>query len=190
MPGSNAKGQLCINKWRNDFAFYDGKAEFRLNILIANTSEAVRFGFGQVLNNSNNQFSNLTYRVKNSTGTIVYGPSPVPSSGKDYINSYADAVSGLIAGGYDYLEIKLLITGDYYLKFYYPSPYVDNTRHYLEFFDITVVNSAGNKIAGRVWSKAWQFWSESDLFYAKMMILSDDSIVTKLIVMVSMADRF
>jgi gliding motility-associated-like protein len=179
MPGSNAKGQLCINKWRNDFAFYDGKAEFRLNISIANTSEVIRFGFGQVLDNNNNPISNLFYQVKDPTGTIVYGPFPVPSSGKGHINSYAEAVSGPFAGGYDYLEIQPLIAGDYYLEFYYPSPYVDNTRHYLEFFDITVANSTGNAIDGRVWSKAWQFWSESYPFYGKMMILSDDSIVTQ-----------
>ncbi len=179
MPVANAKGQLCINKWRNDFAFFTGKAEFRLNISIANTSETIRFGFGQVLDNSSNPISNLTYRIKDSTGTIVYGPFPVPASGKGHINSYAEAVSGPFTGGYDYLEIQPLITGDYYLEFYYPSPYVDNTRHYLEFFDITVVNSAGNAIDGRLWSKAWQFWSAGDPFYGKMMILSDDSIVTQ-----------
>jgi gliding motility-associated-like protein len=180
MPGSNAKGQLCINKWRNDFAFYDAKAEFRFNISIANTSEKIRFGFGQVLDNSNKPVSNLTYQIKDSTGKIVYGPFPVPASGKGHISTHTDAITGPFTGGYDYLEIQPLITGNYYLEFSYPPPYVDDTRHYLEFFDITVVDASGTAaIDGRVWSKAWQFWTDNDQFYGKLMILSDDSIVTQ-----------
>ena len=179
MPNSGANGQLCINKWRNDFAVYDGKAEFRLNISIANNSEQIRFGFGQVFDNDNKVISDLFYRIKNSSGLVVFGPLPVPASGKGHINSYAQAVAGPFAGGYDYLEIQPAISGDYFLEFYYPPPYLDYTRHYVEFFDITVVNAAGIAMDGRVWSKAWQFWSEGDPFYGKMMILSDDSIVTQ-----------
>lgn len=179
MPNSNAKGVLCINKWRNDFGFYGASREFRLKISIANTFEKIRFGFGQVLNNGFNPISDLIYRIKDSTGTIVYGPFPVPASGKGRIKSYAEAVTGPFAGGYDYLEIQPLITGDYFLEFYYPSPYRDDTRHYLDLFDITVVNASGTAIDGRVWSKAWQFGTGADQFYGKMMILSDDSIVTQ-----------
>jgi len=179
MPDPNAKGQLCINKWRNDFAFYDGKAEFRLNISVANTSEKIRFGFGQVLDNESKPISDLLFRIKDSTGLVVLGPVPVPTSGKGHINSYTESVSGPVAGGYDYLEVQPLISGTYYLEFYYPPSYIDDTRHYLEFFDITVVNAAGIALDGRVWSKAWQFWSQDSPFYGKMMILSDDSIVTQ-----------
>jgi gliding motility-associated-like protein len=179
MPNSSAKGQLCINKYRNDFAFFDGRAEFRLNISIINTSEKIRFGFGQVLDNGFNPVSDLVYQIKNSSGLIVYGPFPVPTSGKGYINTYSEAIAGPFAGGYNYLEIQPLNTGDYYLEFYYPPSYIDDSRHYLEFFDITVVNASGAALEGRVWSKAWQFGTGNDLFYAKMMILSDDSIVTQ-----------
>jgi gliding motility-associated-like protein len=179
MPNATARGLLCINKWRNDFAFYDGKAEFRLNIAIANTSEKIRFGFGQVRDNGYNPISDLVYRIKDSNGLIVYGPFPVPSSGKGFINSHTEAVAGPFTGGYDYLEIQPLKTGDYFIEFYYPPSYLDDTRHYLDFFDITVVNATGSAINGRIWSKAWQFGTGDDLFYAKMMILSDDSIVTQ-----------
>jgi gliding motility-associated-like protein len=180
MPATtNAFGQLCVNKWRNDFAFYDASPEFRLNISVSNASEAIRFGFGRVLDNSNNVVSDLVYRIKDPTGTVVFGPFPVAASGTGRINSYAESVTGPFAGGYNYLEYNPLIPGDYCLEFYYPPSYVDNTRHYLEFFDITVVNAAGNAVDGRVWSKAWQFWSGDGQFYGKMMVLSDDSIVTQ-----------
>lgn len=179
MPNSNAKAVLCINKWRNDFGFYGASREFRLNISIENTSEKIRFGFGQVQDGSYYPISDLIYRIKDSTGAIVYGPFSVPASGKGYINSYAEAITGPFAGGYNYLEIQPLITGDYFMEFYYPPSYTDNTRHYLNFFDITVVDAASSAIEGRVWSKAWQFGTGDDPFYGKMMILSDDSIVTQ-----------
>lgn len=179
MPNSNAKAVLCINKWRNDFGFYGASKEFRLNISIANTSEKIRFGFGQVQDGSYSPVSDLVYRIKDSTGAIVYGPFSVPASGKGYIKTYAEAFTGPFAGGYDYLEIQPLITGNYFMEFYYPPSYLDNDRHYLNFFDITVVDAVGSAVEGRVWSKAWQFGTGDDLFYGKMMILSDDSIVTQ-----------
>jgi len=179
MPSPGAISQLCINRARNEFAFYNGAPEFRLNISIADTSERIRFGFGQVMDYSNNPSSDLLYRVKDSTGSIVWGPVPVLSSGKGHINSYAESIAGPFTGGYDYLEIHPNITGDFYLEFYYPPSYVDDNRRYLEFFDITVVDASGSEVNGRVWSKAWQFWSQDDPFYGKLMILSDDSIVTQ-----------
>ncbi|MFA5972493.1 MAG: gliding motility-associated C-terminal domain-containing protein [Lentimicrobiaceae bacterium] len=179
MPNPGAKGQLCINKWRNDFAFYNAPPEFRLSISIAEVSETIRFGFGKVLSNSNAVLSDLVYRIKDPAGNIVYGPFPVPASGVGHISTYTEAITGPFAGGYNYLEIQPLLTGDYYLEFNYPNFNNDDTRHFLEFFDITVVKAAGTAVDGRVWSKAWQFWTESDPFYGKMMILSDDSIVTQ-----------
>ena len=188
-PTSAAKGQLCINKSRNDFAFYDASPEFRLNIAIAYASEAIRFGFGRVIGTNS---TDLLYRIKDPAGNIVFGPLSVPSSGAGFINTYTEAVNGpfLAAGGYDYLSLLPSTTGNYYLEFYYPPSsgiYNDNNRLLLEFFDISVVNAAGNAVDGRVWSKAWQFWSEipddpptSNRFYGKMMILSDDSIVTQI----------
>ncbi len=186
MPNTNSKGQLCINKSRSNFAFYGAPDDLRLNISIASTSEKIRFGFGKDLGKYT---PGLVYRIKNPAGTTVYGPFPVPTSGAGFISSYNEAVSGPFpaAGGYDYIELPpLLTTGDYFLEFEYPSPYSDDTRHLFDFFDITVVNAAQKAIDGRVWSKAWQFWSGSDnysgidRFYGKMMVLSDDSIVTQI----------
>jgi gliding motility-associated-like protein len=182
MPTSNSKGYLCINKYRYDFGFYDADPVYRLNISIANPSERIRYGFGKVLD-ANDNLSDLTYRIKDPLNNIVYGPFPVPASGQGFISSYNDACTGPVPGGYNYLEFQPLVTGDYYIEFFYPGANVD-IRRYLEFFDITVVNASGNAIDGRVWSKAWHFWGgnpgiTANSFYGKMMILSDDSIVTQ-----------
>jgi len=182
MPNTNSKGQLCINRSRNTFAFYGAEPEFKLNISIASTSETIRFGFGQDLGNKSIA---LFFRITGPSGNIVYAESQVPASGQGFIASYTQAVAGPFAGGYDYLELIPSDLGDYTLEFYYQPSYTDNTRHLLEFFDITVTDASQKAVNGRVWSKAWQFWSGSDnnsdidQFYGKMMILSDDSIVTQ-----------
>lgn len=184
MPTTSSKGQLCINRYRNDFALYDGLAEFRLNIAVANPTEVIRFGFGRVIGQYT---SGLVYRIKDPSGNIVLSGSPVPSSGPGFINSYSEAVAGPFpaGGGYNYLKLHPVKTGDYYLEFNYPGTISDDNRRILEFFDITVANESGSELNGRVWSKAWQFWSGSDSyssndrFYGKMMIFSDDSIVTQ-----------
>lgn len=187
MPNAtSSKGQLCINKGRSNFAFYGAPDDLRLNISIASTSEKIRFGFGRDLGNYS---PGLVYRIKDPSGNIVYGPFPIPAAGAGFISSYNAAVAGPFpaAGGYDYIELPpLSTTGDYFLEFSYSSPYTDDTRHLLEYFDITVVNANQKAMNGRVWSKAWQFWSGSDnnsninRFYGKMMVLSDDSIVTQI----------
>lgn len=188
-PTTASKGQLCINKYRNDFAFYDAQPEFRLNISIANTSETIRFGFGRVVSDNK---TGLMYRIKGPAQNIVVPQSPVPIAGTaGFISNYDEAVAGPFPGqgGYNYLEFHPATSGDYFLEFYYPARstgrYEDSTRRILESFDITVISSAGVAVNGRVWSKAWQFWSGSDSysniekFYGKMMILSDDGIVTQ-----------
>lgn len=183
MPNAQSKGQLCINKFRNDFAFYDAAPEYRINISVADTSERIRFGFGKVLEEHDN-VADLVYRIKSPDNVIVSGPFPVPASGAGFIDSYTKAVTGPFPGGYNYLEFKPGVTGDYYIEFYYTGANTD-IRRYLEFFDITVLNAAGNAEDGRVWSKAWHLWSGGDSyssydrFYGKMMVLSDDSIVTQ-----------
>ena len=182
MPAANTIGQLCINKYMNDSAFYDAASEFRLNISIAYPTEVIRFGFGKILDENAIQ-SNLFFRIKGPSGYISL-ESPVPTSGAGFISSYASAVVGPFPGGYLYLEFKPALAGDYYIEFYYPDANAD-IRRCIEYFDITVVDASGSAVDGRVWSKAWHFWSAKDnyssyeKFYGKMMILSDDSIVTQ-----------
>ena len=119
MPTSTSFGQLCINKSRNDFAFYNAADEYKLNITIADTAEDIRFGFGSVIATTN---TDLIYRIKDPDGTIVFGPFPIPVSGVGYIPSYTTAIAGPFpaAGGFNYIDLQPLTTGDYSLEFYYP----------------------------------------------------------------------
>ncbi len=190
MPIVSSKGQLCLDKSRNNFGFYDAAPEFRLHVTIASNSEAIRFGFGDVIGGTLN-LTSLTYRIKNPNGVVVYGPTPVPTSGPGFIATYNEAVVGPFpaSGGYNYLLYQPLMKGDYYFEFYYPpvnNVYLENNRRTLRYFDITVVDVSGAVKNGRVWSKAWQFWSENpnappteNRFYGKLMVLSADSIVTQ-----------
>ncbi|HNW53611.1 MAG TPA: hypothetical protein PKN21_05030, partial [Bacteroidales bacterium] len=184
MPALTSKGQLCLNRSRNLFGLYGASPEFRLHVTIADASEIIRFGFGKVLGDNG---QDLVFRIKDPAGNIVRPEAAVPTSGPGFISSYNQALAGPLpaAGGYDYLEIQNLTKGDYYFEFNYSGAINDANRRYLEFFDISVVKPGNKVINGRVWSKAWQFWSGSDgystydKFYGKLMILSDDSIVTQ-----------
>ena len=190
MPFSQAKGELCIDKSRNDFAFYDAAPEFRLNIYIAGPTEKICFGFG--LLNFPDTTATVEFRIKDPGGNIVFLPFIVPSPGSGFIDSYEKAVIGpfISAGGYDPFVFQPAVQGNYYFEFYYPpndtGAYFEENRIQFRFFDITVLDNTGKAIDGRVWSKAWQFNSgpvepppTEQRFYGKMNILSDDSIVTQ-----------
>jgi gliding motility-associated-like protein len=190
IPLPGGQGGLEINKYRNDFGFYDGDADHRINISVRTTDERIRFGLGPIMDYGWYTYDgDMTYRIKDPSGDVVYGPFPVPTSGQTgYIDDYNLAVTGPFSGGYPYLELAPLATGDYYIEFYYPpgTGYSEDNPHIFQFFDITVVDAAGNPVTGRLWSKAWQFWClgaqyppSTHRFYGSLDILSDDSIVTK-----------
>ena len=188
-PFYSAEGKLCIDKSRNDFGFFNAPAEFRINISIAASSEKICLGFGRI---TNPEFPvDVDFRIKDPAGNIVFGPLEVPRTGPGFISTYDKAVAGpfILSGGYDPYQITTLIPGDYSLEFFYAPDqlgyYTESGRIEFEFFDITVVSEAGLPIPGRVWSKAWQFNCgpvmeppTTSTFWAKMFILSDDSIVT------------
>ena len=190
IPINGGQGALEINKFRNDFGFYDGNPDYRINIAILSTTERIRFGFGQIMDVGWWSYpGDMNYRIKDPSGNVVYGPFFVPTSGQTgFINTYDKAVTGPIPGGYPYLEMVPQMTGNYYIEFYYPPDggYSEDNQHSFQYFDITVVNVAGEPVKGRLWSKAWQFWCLSaqfppstHRFYGSILILSDDSIVTK-----------
>lgn len=190
IPLPGGQGALEINKFRNDFGFYDGNPDYRINIAVRNTTERIRFGFGQIMDLGWWSYpGDMKYRIKDPSGTVVYGPFSIPTSGQaGYIDSYSKAVTGPFPGGYSYLELTPQTTGNYYIEFYYPPAggYSEDNQHSFQYFDITVVNPDDMPVNGRLWSKAWQFWCQSAQFppsthrnFGSMMILSDDSIVTK-----------
>lgn len=184
-------GRLCIDRYRNLFAFFDAPPEFRINIRIARLNEKISFGIGRITNPDN--FVDVQYLVRDPSGSVVMGPSPVPRSGKGFIGTYtADTIGPFPSGGgYDPLQVTPLRSGDYSLEFFYPP---DEDPNYtqagyvkFEFFDITVTDNDGQPLTGRVWSKSWQFNCgpvetppTPNRFRGAMFILSDDSVLTSI----------
>ncbi len=191
VPFAGRKGTLCIDKSRNDFGFFNAAPEFRINIYIADLTEKFYFGLGKIT--MIDSLAVVTYQLRDPAGNIVINPSPVPTSGAGFIQSYTQAVAGPFpsSGGYSPKLHTPSMPGNYSLEFFYPpdqgSFYTYASYVTFDYFDITVVNSANEPIPGRVWSKAWQFNCgmvqappTSNRFYGTMFILSDDSIVTSI----------
>lgn len=192
MPNSNYLGRLNFEPSFTNFAMYGCLTTERLNIHIANVGEKIYFGFGKVFDGNQIQMYDLVYRIKDPNGNIVVSQNSVPSSGTGYITSYSEAFAGpnvVSSSGYQPLSYTTAATGDYYIEFYYNYNGTIGDRRELQYFDITVVDTAGgvNQVKdGRVWSQEWQFTVTASPqpnpydypFYGVMYIYSDDSIVT------------
>jgi gliding motility-associated-like protein len=189
-PFPGREGKLCIDKSRNDFAFFNAPPEFRLNIFINDVTEKISFGLGKVIHIDS--LAPVQYQVKDPDGVIVIGPLPVPKTGAGFISTWAQAAAGPFApGGYTPIQCIPAMPGNYSIEFFYPPDqgvfYTYASFVTFEYFDITVVSSSNQPVPGRVWSKAWQFNCgpvepppTGSRFYGTMFILSNDSIVTSI----------
>jgi len=190
-PVAGQKGWLCIDKSRNDFAFFGTSPDFKLNICIANLTEKFYYGLGKLI--QNDTMVEVHYQIRDPAGNIIMGPEPVPKSGQGFIDTYQQAYTGPFpaSGGYNPRVCYPTMAGNYSIEFYYPpdkgTQYTYFSYITFDYFDITVVNAANQPITGRIWSKAWQFNCgmvqhppSINRFYGTMFILSDDSIVTSI----------
>ncbi|GAL83868.1 hypothetical protein MYP_1096 [Sporocytophaga myxococcoides] len=157
---------------------YDAPKENRLNIHICKAGEVIYFGFNQ-------PDEDVYFRLKSPDGSVVIGPTLLPSSGAGFITNFSQAVAGpvqLSPGGYDALSYTSLTDGDYYIEFNPVSPTtITNSKRYFDLFDITVAD--GNTARpGRLWSYTWDInTTNADYsFNGKMYVLSTDSIVTSI----------
>ena len=156
------------------------------------TTEVVHMGFTYRTASSG---SNIHYfRIKDSSGTTVYGPVQVSNSGEGYITSHAAAVAGPQelgnSGGYNAWTFDPTSNGDFYIEFNRgvngnnSTGTGDDSDGNLQWWDITVADgptTIANQIDGRVWSYNWGFncGSYTIPFLAEMYIYSSsDSIVT------------
>ncbi|HPS62164.1 MAG TPA: FISUMP domain-containing protein [Bacteroidales bacterium] len=178
------------NESYNNFALYVAADNERLQFTIGTLTETVYFGFhpnavtsGWPPTPSDPQ---ITCRIKNAAGTVVWGPQMLPweTGNTGYIDTYNQAFLGPSnlpggTGGYDPLIFVPAAIGDYYIEFDFPG---NNQSRTFDFFDITVANSSGMKIPGRVWSKAWQFTTDgnNNTSTAILFPYSDDGITTSI----------
>jgi uncharacterized protein (TIGR02145 family) len=175
---------------RSQFATYDNTQSAadaeRLYFKTLNTNERVYLGFqGSTLVNP---LRHIVFRIKDLAGNIVLSEQTLPTSGAGYIASFGQAQNGpnqLILtppyNGYTALEFNPAAAGTYYIEF--SCKRNDNGNFHigsfnLLLFDITIGNTVTQLAKpGRLYSKSWQFYEDSD-FYGKNYFISDDSIVT------------
>jgi uncharacterized protein (TIGR02145 family) len=191
-------GKIQVMPGFNNFAWYtsggvSATEQYRLHIHIANIGETIYYGFGDPLNQIDGVVTDVMYRIKDPSGTIVVGPSAVPLSGTGHIGSFSSAVAGpaAIAGASGYTALSYtppVDTGDYFIEFNFATGgFSGHDRTKFQYFDITVASAANIAIDGRIWSKAWQMTADAQApptgeytFWGKLFPYSDDGIVTSI----------
>ncbi|MHC1703540.1 MAG: Ig-like domain-containing protein [Tenuifilaceae bacterium] len=185
MPNSNDRLWLEFNVFSgNNFGNYLATDKERIYIYL-NAGEKMYFGMkmytasnygGNVLTNA----SQVTFRIKNPSGTVVFPQQTMVTSGNGYISTYVSAVTGpngailngtTISGGYNALSYTAVVSGNHYIEFNATAAWPNyRTRFALEFFDVTVTDATNhvktnpgepNKSSGRLWSKGWTFTNTS-----------------------------
>ncbi len=177
---------------RSQFATYDNSQSAndvdRLYFVTTNSNEAVYMGFQSGAFSPANPARHIVFRIKNLAGTVVLAEQALPTSGSGYISSFAQALNGpnqlplpALTNGYNALIFTPPAPGSYFIEFSVRRD--DNNNFYtgnfsIALFDLTVGNTVTHSAKpGRLYSKSWQF-VESNSFYGKNYIISDDSIVT------------
>lgn len=189
MPTEYSHGRLEIYPYFSDFAMYGCAEEYRLNVTICSSGEKVYFGFGNRLDAFQVVSNDVSFRIKNSSGNVVFGPIIVPASGNGFISTYQQAIAGpntFHPAGYPPLVFTPDSPGDYYFEFDFPG--VLDQRREFKYFDITVADEFNSVQDGRIWSKAWQLTTSQSMppnyfdnaFEGKMYVYSDDGIVTSI----------
>jgi len=190
-PSGNASEIVGIQFWDNadtdrQFATYGCDEKYRLNITISHTAETIYMGFNEHASTSGR--GNLYFRIVNETGTIVYGPTLVPTAaGPGFINTWNEANSGPASlvgiGGYSDLSFSPGETGTFYIEFNPDNSNlplsIENRR--LEYFDVTVANGAVVK-DGRLWSSNWDLttFSFGNRAFSELFVYSNDGVVSKM----------
>ncbi|MGJ8661271.1 MAG: hypothetical protein ACSHXL_04480, partial [Bacteroidota bacterium] len=150
--------------------YKDAPSGRRLQFTIVNhSSENLYFGFqprnynnyGSVLKN------NAYYRILNSAGVVVAGPTLIPvTAGPGFISSYSQAfagpnIAGATPAGYNPFSFDPSVNGDYYIELYastnggVTADVSTSGRVTFPFFDLTVSTPSNVQSIGRLWSKEW-----------------------------------
>ncbi len=125
-------------------------------------TENLYFGGNFRTRGSATTLSDVYYRIKNSSGTVIVTATSLSSS----ITSYAQAVAGPNIGGtnpsgYSPTTFNPTANGDYYIEIYRSSDAgaSNNTTgaFIAPWFDFSVGTSAGVVTDGRVFSENWSF---------------------------------
>ncbi len=170
-PASTDTIGLMINNttW-SSFGSYNASDADRLYFTISDAdNEQVFLGFSQPYtsgHNPNTSLSSCYFRIKDSAGNIVYGPTLLNAGSANLTTrAQVDAGPAPIAGGSGYTPFTFdpsgLGAGDYYVEFNADEVTYSSTVLFFLHFDITVATTGGSPTAidGRVYSKNWSFWA-------------------------------
>lgn len=154
------------------------------------TTEKVYLGFRKETSSQD-----VRFRIKRPDGTVVYGPTAIPTSGAGYIDTWAQANIGPSnltgnTGGYQAIvfdpnvNANSRVNGDFYIEFNVGTS-ANTTQIFLRYYDITVANGTANTnvINGRLWSYNWGFNSgsfNSNGYFGSLYSYTTDSIVTEI----------
>jgi hypothetical protein len=154
-PNSTDITSLLINSSTyGTFAAYNGPADSRLNFRITNpSSEQVFLGFSTWINDAGSYGGAYYFRIKNPSGTVVYGPQLISSTTVSALTvNWARASAGPspIVGaltGYTPFTFTPTVAGDYYIEFSTSSTTANTTEINIPFWDITVATTAATPVA-------------------------------------------
>jgi LruC domain-containing protein len=154
------------------------------------TTEKIYLGFKEATSGS------VYYRIKRPDGTVVVGPTQIPSSGTGAITSWSQANIGPnnLTGnnnGYTATVINLngaaatRYNGDFYIEFNTSNSSANTDEIFLDYYDITVANGTANTSIkkGRLWSYYWGFnsngYTPPNTCVGSLYVYSKDSVVTE-----------
>jgi large repetitive protein len=148
---------------------FNAASEDRIYFKIGNhTTENFYFGVGNCVtsNNPNTSVTDAYYRILNSAGTVVKGPTLLD---RTQIDTHAKAlaganINGTAPTGYTPLVFDPTANDDYYIEIYRSSnagATSSNGNFNIPFFDFQVATAAGSRINGRVYAEKWSFRATS-----------------------------
>ena len=148
-------------------SYFNCPVDNRINFVINDhTTENLYFGFRWVTRGSATLVTNMYYRILNSAGTVVAGPTLCPTSGNGLIGTYNQAflgpnIAGSVPGGYTPVSFNPTVNDTYYIELYRSNnggvSQNVTTSAIAPFFDFTVATSTGARSTGRVFAKKWGF---------------------------------
>ncbi len=148
-------------------SYFNCPADNRINFVINDhTTENLYFGFRWVTRGSTTLVNNMYYRILNSSGVVVAGPTLCPTAGAGLIGTYNQAVigpniAGSAPGGYSPISFDPTSNDTYYIELYRSAnggvSQTSTAAAIAPFFDFTIATAAGARSLGRVFAKKWGF---------------------------------
>lgn len=170
MPTTSNGTALWVYPFAGTGSYLNCPSQNRISFRIKDhNTENLYFGFNIKKRNGTSSPTTPTngyYRIKNSSGTTIVGPTAIPTTGSGYIATYARAVAGpniggLNSSGYSPRTFDPTSNDTYYIEIYQSDDGGTTAvttslgELYFPYFDFTVATTTNTKFPGRVFSQQW-----------------------------------